>query len=359
MEKNKNIFQLLLRIFNKKPQQLIEGEIDPSYKDKNRSFRSKMAKSDRRTSYNKIHEKTIEECIEEFIIKYDEQVKRGTKKRDCAYKAFTRLFSDKNEDINNNLKNQEKLKELILTKRKYEKYNIIPQINNGHISFFHITEPDTENIKNENPNIERIYVNCERKNIANLTKAILDKIDKIEGCPVRMKFVAEDQTNNYERNDKIVIYAETGIAKERIINAVKELKSEQPKLFSGGKQLPIIPKIDGFIGHVKQGDTNSIATPLQDQGKGGRTYHDKVSQIMEDSITYSIRKVALKDPVLKLALQQHSDEYKLADHLNIYHSMSEEQIDEVTGQAKAQFIEFCQKSNVPISYEQEQYERKF
>ena len=164
-----------------------------------------------------------------------------------------------------------------------------------------------------------------------------------------MKFIAESPESSirktYQRNDKIVIYVDNVIDKEKIINSITNLRQEKQELFSNSKQLPLMPKVNGFIGCVKQGK-NIISTPLYDI-RCTNTYNSKLSTIMEDCFICSLKQITSKNEDLAKITNCYSGN-DIKPYLRAFRTMNSEQISQVVDIIKTQLIECCEKSHINI-----------
>lgn len=342
----KEIINKILEKFRKPKHNLLEGYVDESF-DKARYFREKN-KLNVQQANEVTQEESLEDCILEYIFQYQKQVQNG-ENNNVSYKAFTRMFYDEREDAENNAEYQQKLKDKIY---KNKKYRIDGQYSSrGKPIFYHISQntPESEKITDKDENMNKIYLNCERKDIARLTGEILKKIDKIDRCTFKMKFLAEsdetEKSKRYQRNDKIVIYTDNDIDKERIISSIIDLKRKKPELFSDKKKLPLMPKINGFIGCIKQGK-NTVSTPLYDYVPAD-TYNSKLAKIMEDCMIYSILDVFSRDEELYDYMNGYYGDDPV-ECLRAFGMMNQSQIKQVVERFKQDFIECCQKSDIAI-----------
>ena len=72
----------------------------------------------------------------------------------------------------------------------------------------------------------------------------------------------ESIIENYQRNEKIVIYAENHGVAVKIAEQINRIRSKKPELFSSTKTLPFIPKLHGFIGIAENVINKHTNTPL-------------------------------------------------------------------------------------------------
>lgn len=341
----KELIEKIINRFRKPKQNLLVGEVDTSF-NRAKAFRAKNRENvSIDTSATK---ESLDDCILEYISQYTKQVENGTKD-DISYKAFTRMFYSGEEEVGRNAEYQEKLKEKI---HKNKKYRVDGQYSSkGRPIFYHISQNSGagEKITDKDENMYKIYLNCERKDIARLAGEILKKADKIDECAFRMKFMAEsddsEKSKRYQRNDKIVIYTNNEIDKERLISSIIDLKREKPDLFSNRKKLPLMPKVNGFIGCIKQGKSE-VSTPLH-KVKYADTYNSKLATIMEDCMISSLRDISARDEKMFDAIDGYFGE-DAKEYLKTFKMMNPEQIHQVVEMFKSQLVECCARSNIDI-----------
>lgn len=295
-------------------------------------------------------EPTLEECINEFINQYLIQEQIDSKRRDKAYRAFRGMFCTQ-EEIGNNYKNQARLKDFV----RREGYSTVPQVSNGRIVYMHIVGRDGLDEKKDKE-IEKLYINCDRKNIALLTGAIFNKIRDIAGDKLQMKCISEQYIKehieeeeksaikNYQRNDKIVIYAENPIKAQKMTERINELRTEKPELFAAIKNTPILQKKHGFIGTAKNAMHFQAKTPLG--YATGRTYNDFLSDVMFQSV------VAAFDNELSGTSSEHDSymEERMSKYASVYPQMISEQRNNIINKSKLAFLQICQENRINTAY---------
>ena len=298
-----------------------------------------------------LREPSFEESIEEFINQYQIQDKMSPQNINNAYRAYRRMFCNQEEDMENNFENQQKLDKTV----KKLGYEAGYQYHNGKASFRHISgKIGLDEYKNRD--MEKIYINCERKNIALLAKEVFLGIKDIVGDKMQMKFVSEQILEedrkkeeqriikNYQRNEKIVIYAENHEIAERIAQRINEIRSRNPELFSSQKTLPFIPKKLGIMGIVSKRQTDFARTPVGIAA--GKTYNDYISDLIYKCIITGF------DEELELDSQAHQDnlEERMSTYANIYQDMEEGQKARIMRNIKRTFEQVCRESNVNTVY---------
>ena len=203
---------------------------------------------------------------------------------------------------------------------------------------------------------EKLYINCDRKNIALLTGAIIKEIKGVVGDKLQMKYLCEQTLSdfieneknnpikNYQRNEKIVIYAEDHDKAEIIADLINQLRIKQPQLFSTTKVNPLIPKKYGFIGIGKELDNDYAIFPSG--VASGVTCNDYMADIMLQSIVSGF------DEHFKIDYNNCTESIseRMTQYVSIFSEMKEEQKKEILGQCKQIFLESCKKSKVNTVY---------
>ena len=290
---------------------------------------------------------SIEECIAEFIKQYDIQEKNNPDSSKKAYHAYLRMFCEE-EDLGDNLANQKKLGEFLHRKG----YETGFQHSDDRLFYYHIAGEN--GIKEENtPNLHKIYINCERKYISIITAAIFKCIRKIAGDKLQMKCISEQmngygldedekEIKNYQRNDKIVIYAENEEKAKEICNAISLLKLKNPKVFKGIKKTPLLKNQDGFMVVTSKNLYNYVQTPVGTAA--GATFNDYISDILYNSV------IATFDKELKI--DNNKKKYRLDERMReysrIFSEMEDEQKNRIIKNCKDLFVNLCNEANIEL-----------
>lgn len=301
-------------------------------------------------SINVQKQPTVEECVEEFIKQYRIQLELNPEHDNKKYKAYCRMFCDKEEDVGDNIKNQERLIKLA------RKYNcpIGFQTSNERMVFMHISGGHGLNEYEDN-NMEKIYINCDRKDTAVITAAIFKKIKDIVGKKLQMKCVSEQmldygldeadkELKNYQRNDRIVIYAENHEKALDMCNAISKEKRKHPKLFEGVKPTPLLENVDGFMVLAdKNRHKLHVKTPVGDAA--GRTFNDYVSDILRCSIISAFDKeLGVDTGKYMYTLEERMDEYA-----NIWPEVdNEEQRARIIKDSANLFRSLCKEADIKL-----------
>lgn len=285
---------------------------------------------------------SLEQCIDEFIKQYNIQEIYNPDGSNKKYKAFTRMFCEE-EEMGDNLKNQLRLVKLA---KKYG-FQTANQISNDRLVYLHIM--GNKGVEEINPKMEKIYINCQRKDISTLTAAIFKQIKDLTGDKLQMKCVAEqildlgqdEETKylkNYQRNDKIVIYAENHNMAEKICESINMLKNNNPKLFNGIKEIPLLKKENGFMVCANKKYGEYVETPVGIAS--GNTYNDYISDILYQSV------IAGFDNELNVFGKNYELSERMREYSRVYPEMSDEQKTSIISNCKKIFEEVCKEANI-------------
>ena len=307
-------------------------------------------------------EPSLESCFKEYIEQYllQEEIKPGASMADKSYRAFRRMFCSDEEEIGKNSKNQEDLDNKIRKPGRDKSYQGL-QIGNqtgsaDRMVYRHIRGIDgiTED-ESHNGKVEKLYINCDRKNIAQLTGKIIEGIRGIAGDRLTIKYInepdikeykeneAKSQIKNYQRNEKIVIYAENHEKAEMMADAINQIRLENPKLFSRKKIIPLLPKKYGFIGIGKEQPGQHARFPSGIAS--GKTINDYMADMMLNSVISAFDDYFDQDA----NISEESNEERLKQYMEVFPQMGDCQ-QEIIGRCENIFMDVCSKSKVNTVY---------
>ena len=308
-----------------------------------------------------ISEPSFEACIEEFIWQYLIQNEINKNSLSKPYRAFIRMFCYNVELEGSNFVHQKKLYNFA----KKLGYSCGSQEGDGRIPFIHIDGEDSQK-EYKWPNMVKLYLNCDRRNIALLATEVLKKIHGIAGTELHMKFsceqIEQDCINNernapiknYQRNDKIVIYAKNQEKALQYAEAINEIRKEHPELFLSQKKvpnmLPFIPKAYGIMGIAAKKPADYIRIPAEETGEGeyyinGSTYNEFIANLFEYCI------VAGFDEAVGQFKDKTKDVGKRMDYYaSEYSSLNQNEKAIVHGKIKRIFEKICIANNIKTSY---------
>lgn len=257
----------------------------------------------------------------------------------------------KKKRFGHNEREQEKLKKIV-QKRGYIIGN---QYSNNRNVFLHIMGKIGID-EHKDKDFVKLYINCDRKNIALLTGAIFGEICNVAGDKLQMKCISEqflkedkqrensNQIKNYQRNDKIVIYAENDKKAEIIAEKIKNLRIKYPNLFSENKFTPLLPKKYGFIGYGKEKYNNQAKTPVGIAS--GRTYNEYMSDILCKCII-----AGFDDNISGTSAGKSVEpEKRMSEYVRIYSEMLPEQRNAILSKSKEIFLQVCKAHGVNTIY---------
>lgn len=208
---------------------------------------------------------------------------------------------------------------------------------------------------NKDLETEKLYLNCDRENIAILTGAIVENIKNIVGEKLQLKCVSEqiipgfgdleekEPIENYERNEKIVIYAENHAIAERIADEINQLRNKKPQLFSTTKVNPLLPKKYGFIGIAKEKHEYAV-TPAGHAS--GKTYNDYMADLMYKCILSGCDRHFEVD--YNTCDKKESERMKR--YVEAFKNMEEGQKKTIVNVCKEIFYNTCKEYNVDTVY---------
>lgn len=297
-------------------------------------------------------EPSFESCIEEFIKQYLFQESVNKTSNSKAYRAYRRMFCDQEEDIGNNSLNQQKLMDLARNSGYYPAF----QPSSGSFPFVQISKDD---IKDEHDwkDMVKIYLNCDRKNIALLATRVFEQICDIAGDDLQMKFVCEqtldDQKEyeenasikNYQRNDKIVVYAENQEKAEELALAISKIRETNPELFLTQKKLPFIPKKYRMMGMATKSPAAFINTPLGPIN--GVTYNEYIANVFQYCIV-----AGFDEAVGQFEDETKDIDEKMAYYARGYSSLNQNKKAIVLMKIRRIFEEICKANNIKTAYTQ-------
>lgn len=302
---------------------------------------------------------TLEECIAEFIKQYSIQKSYNTSDDRIAYSSFISMFCPK-EEAGSNKENQNKLNDHIHECGFHASYQFV---SNG-ISYIHFIDADSYFDEYTDFNMEKLYINCPRKDVARLTNIIFDTIKPMQDQGLISKFqlkcVSEQYdelktlyddtikkpTELYQRNEKIVIYSENHTQCMSIADQIGALQSQCPDLFSEIKSVPLIPKANNFVSIAPCFYDKLLTTPLG--VTHARTYSDLLAQTMLHSIVSGFDNFHghgnyTKNTPLMERMSQYADEY-------VNGFLPKEILDGMISSCKASFFSICQNNEIDTVY---------
>lgn len=367
-KRNMSVFEKIKSFFNRLTNKSTTPALPAANTDPQREA---FLKKNRLVTVAPPNDPTLEACIDEFIKQYaiHEPFKKSQMHSayNVAYDSFVSMFSEEEpeEDELDHKKNSDN--QLDLIKHVHEKnFHSSYQFSDKGAAFVRFLDADFPFEKGKDNNIEKLYINCPRKDISKLTKIVFDTLHSMQEAETLSRFeikcVSEQYaefeqltdyygpsaTELYQRNDKIVIYAENHDDCIKIADAINRLQSQYPKLFIEIKPVPLLPKANGFVSVAPDVDYKVVDTPV---GKiHAKTYHDLLSKIMVDSIVagfdsyHGIGPYTKNTPVMD-KMHQYVDEY-----VSGLEYLPKEVLNQMIQECKKSFIDICTKNQIDTLY---------
>ena len=159
----------------------------------------------------------------------------------------------------------------------------------------------------------------------------------------------EAKIKTYQRNDKIVIYAENEEVAQKITEKINEIRKQKSEIFSSKKLLPFLPKRHGIMGISSKKNNEYAQTPLGIAT--GETYNEYIANVLYRCIISGF------DTSLRTKKTQTLEE-RMKNYTKMYNNMSPEQKASVIYNIKKIFENVCMKSNVNTVYSKQNDDRK-
>lgn len=311
--------------------------------------KKKASQKEHQDSYN----------MEELLCKYVDslQTLRDSAKRNPQIKfdTYHALMSlgTSFEPENGEAKKQEVLLNKLHKNKQYE--YVMGRNSHGKATFCQITTNGYE-LDDEKKPVQKLYINCERDKVADIVLGILKGCSK-QKVDLSMKFVYEDgQSNNYLRNDKIVIYCEDDGQKSKISGIVNETAKAQPELFDEGKTIPFMPKLPESRFISSPGITQRGRYTVYNSSGGNlrrsvvNTYNNVLAEALQEAFVISTtlnvdKSYSEKDDVTG-SLTTTSERMK--ESLDCYERMDEHSRASVIKVMKDLLPELCKANNIAI-----------
>lgn len=350
------IIDFLNKLKNHKTQKALPEATSDAERD---AFLSKT----RVSSVEPPRDKTLEECISEFIRQYSLHEAYNTPDDIIAYDSFVRMFCPP-EEAGENKQNQMALRDHIREHGFHASY----QLASNGVAFIQLLDADDYFDDDKDFNTEKLYINCPRKDVAKLTSTIFDTVEPMQKQGLISKFQLKCVSEQYEelkplyddtikrpaelyqRNDKIVVYTENHEEGQKIADKIGSLQSQYPEIFSEIRAVPLLPKANNFVSIAPNVNNQSITTSL---GKSTvKTYSDLLSQVMLHSVvsgfdTFHGHGEYTRNTPLRERMRQYADEY-------VNGFLPKDILDQMIQNCKESFIDICRKNKVNTLYTPQQ-----
>lgn len=235
-----------------------------------------------------------------------------------SYSILINLCALPNQEPGNNLQNEEWLiqnleNRQMQAKQQNQAESFLlqrqPKDPAEETVFFHVS-------KNTDFKFEkRVYLNCERKNIAALAYNLMRNFEDLDSY--YLKFSSDKQTEQMDRSEQIVIYLKDDKELMDIATRIEKTKTEMPELFEGCENVnPFMKNYGGYMAYTNspkeekieiQNEKNQTienepkkAVVYEDMKGGNRlfkkSYNQMLSTALEESLVYGINNMIMADP---------------------------------------------------------------
>lgn len=303
-----------------------------------------------------VRESNMEELLYEYIdslqkLRYESQ--SNPQAKFDTYHALVRMGASK-EPENGEAKRQSDFLRELSKKGEYE--YILGRNSHGRATFCQVVT-DGYKLDDEKQKVQKLYINCDRDKITDIVQSILSSCNK-QKVDISLKFVCEDgQSNNYLRNDKIVIYCEDDDKKTKITTMIDEIAAKQPKLFNANKEIPFMPK---------SSQSKFVSTPgITQHGRyivynssGGNlnraivnTYNNILAEALQESFVISTSLASDKcysERDEKTGTLLATSE-RVKEGLDVFYNLDEESRKEIVGTMKTILPDICKANNIMIN----------
>lgn len=228
---------------------------------------------------------TVEGAIEQYL--YSLLNRKNTTGNVNSYGALTDISAIQDSKIpGKNLENEKILLNYINNNRDF---SITEQKNRkGEVVYYHIYKGQSKQWEN------RIYLNCERKNVAEMASQIINELQGTESY--YFKFDSDYLMSKSERSEKIVFYIYDSKNLNDVVNAIEKAKQKKPKLFEKSNSVnPFLDTYNGYIAYVNEVTSNKYITLSGQEKIIDKSYNSLLAEALNDSYLSSVREVVSRD----------------------------------------------------------------
>ena len=244
----------------------------------------------------KIYKKgTIEYAIEQYItnVLYSYE-KNGYYN---SYNSLIRLSGMSQQEEGNNAENEEKFLEEVKNKKYNKTLEIAVQKNNKTQNpvFYHIRTSNSYTGK------YRIYLNCKKKNTAELASKLAEQLRNQE---YYFKFNANSA--KIERSEQFVFYCNEEKDLIEKIQTIEQTRAKYPELFKSAENInPFLKNVDGYIAYAPE-PTSGKYTPIFGTQKVeiAKSYNSLLSEGLKDALFHSLKDMKSFMPELAPNMQE-------------------------------------------------------
>lgn len=235
---------------------------------------------------------TLDYALDQFLSSYYyNTLKTG---RIDAYNALIYLGA---KDIQVDDINKEVEENLLSELRATNAFRIDEQKgkNDNNTYFYHVFSPNYK--YDSNLDIIKVYINCNRSNVASLAGELLTKM---QDDNLYLKFSSDKQLGTIARSEAIVIYTDENNI-NNILNNIENIAKDKPELFKGSENMnPFLRRI-GKVGYAKEIKPGSKYNNNKgEQENIAESYNAFLSRALEESFVGASKKVIAFDKKLTL-----------------------------------------------------------
>lgn len=302
----RRIVNKIKTIFTKKEEIAYTDNIDTNQIqteiDYNKEFRNK---NKIKSNEINIQRGTLDYAIDQFLLSYYSNAQKDGKID--AYKALTNIAAKEEQQDENGI-NKRVEENLLSVLEENGKFYIEAQKGKDMTYFYHVQTPDYE--MDNTVTKMRIYINCDRKNVASLAGELLTKLQNEK---FYLKFSSDEQLSKKARSEAIVIYTdECNI--NNIMKNISELEKETPELFEGSENTSPFIYRAGKVGYVREiPDNQNYINKYNEEETLAQSYNTFLSRALEESFVEACKSVISYDKELTCATNG-----EISDHPSFY-----------------------------------------
>lgn len=258
--------------------------------DYNKEFRNRIQNKSNEIS---IQRGTLDYAIDQFLLSYYANAQKDGKVN--AYKSLTNIEAKEwQQDDNGSNKRVEE--NLLSVLEENGEFYVEAQKDKNMTYFYHVQTPD---YKMDNTATKmRIYINCDRKNVASLAGELLTKLQNEK---FYLKFSSDEQLSKTARSEAIVIYTDEYNI-NNIMEHIGQLEKESPELFEGSENTSPFIYRAGKVGYVREiPDNQKYINKYNNEETLAQSYNTFLSKALEESFVEACKSVVSFDKELTYA----------------------------------------------------------
>ena len=247
-----------------------------------------------------IEDYTPQNMVETAIEQYLFSLQKNKNNNITSYGVLTDLGAF--EDTKEPGRNPENEKSLIQYIRGDKEITLQEQKNNGQTAFFHILKGKPQE------STRRIYLNCERKDVAYIAKELIKELQGTSSY--YFKFNADESMKQKRRTEKFVFYISDDEKElNNICNAIESIKKKNPTLFKNTNSVnPFLNVLDNYIMYANDAPSGKYITLSGKEKEIARSYNTLLAEALDDAYLNAIRTITAKNE--KLSIKTKGEYYK-------------------------------------------------